>query len=69
MSLNAFFTKPSDIHNYHTRIKPNYNPTRNEKVFANNAIRTTGPILRNSIDKNIMKTNSTKYLWKLYKSP
>ena len=45
MSFNAFFTKPPDIHNYDTRNKSTHNPTRNKKVFADKAIRTTGPIL------------------------
>ena len=52
-----FFTNLSDIHNYDTRNKSYYNPTRNKKVFAVKAIRTTGPILWNSIDKNIKKSN------------
>ena len=39
-----------------------------KKVFADKAIRTTGPILWNSIDKNIKKSISTKYFRKLYKS-
>ena len=51
----AFFTKLSDIHNYDTRNQSNYNPTSNKKVFADKAIRTTGPILWNSIYKNIKK--------------
>ena len=68
MSFNAFFTKLSDIHNYETRNRSNYNPTRNKKVFADKAIRTTGPILWNSIDKNIKKSISTKCFRKLYKS-
>ena len=33
MSFNAFFTKLPDIHNYDTRNKSNYNPTRNKKVL------------------------------------
>ena len=53
MPFNAFFTKLSDIHNYDTRNKSNYNPTRNKKVFADKAIRTTGPILWNSINKTL----------------
>ena len=57
MSFNTFFTKLSDIHNYDTRNESNYNPTRNRKVFADKAIRTTGPILWNSIDKSIKKCN------------
>ena len=42
-----------------------YNPTRNKKVFADKAIRTTLPILWNSIDKNITKSISTKHFRKL----
>ena len=67
MSFNAFFTKLSDIHNYYTRNKSNYNPTRNKKVFADKAIRTTGPILWKSIDKSIKKSISTKHFRKLCK--
>ena len=47
ISFNAFFTKLSDIHNYDTRNKSNYNQTRNKKVFADKVIRTMGPILWN----------------------
>ena len=63
-----FFTELFDIHNYDTRNQSNYNPTRNKKVFADKAIRTTGPILWNSIDKNIKNVISTKHFRKLYKS-
>ena len=68
ISFNAFFTKLSDIHNYDTRNKSNYNPTRYKKVFADKAIRTMGPILWNSLDKNIKKSKSTIHFRKLYKS-
>ena len=68
MSFNTFVTKLSDIHNYDTRNKSNYNPTRNRKVFADKAIRTTGPILWNSIDKSIKNVISIKHFGKLYKS-
>ena len=68
MSFNTFSTKLSDIHNYDTRNKSNYNPTRNRKVFADKAIRTTGPIIWNSIDKSIKNVISTKYFRILYKS-
>ena len=66
--LMLFFTKLSDIHNCDTRNKSNYNSTRNKKVFADKVIRTTGPILWNSIDKNIKNATSTKHFRKLYKS-
>ena len=68
ISFNAFFTKLSDIHKYDTRNKSNYNLTRNKKVFADKAIRTMGPILWNSLDKNIKKSKSTIHFRKLYKS-
>ena len=67
-SFNAFFTKLSVIHNYDPRNKSIYNPTRNKKVFADKAIRTMGPMLWNSLDKNIKKSYSTKHFRKLYKS-
>ena len=67
MSFNSFFTNLSDIHNYDKRNKSNYNPTRNKKVFADKAIRTIGPILWNSIAKNIKKSISTKHFRKLVK--
>ena len=47
------FSLNSDIHNYDTRNKSSYNLTRNKQGFAVEAVRTTGPILWNSIDKNI----------------
>ena len=68
MSFNSVFKKLSDIHNYDTRNKSNYNPTRNKKVFADKAISTTGPILWNSIYKNIQKSISTKHFRKFYES-
>ena len=45
VSFNTFFTKRSDIHNYHTRNNCNLNQTRNKRVFTDRTIRTTGPIL------------------------
>ena len=60
MSFNAFFTKLSNIHIIMTQEnKSNYYPTWNKKVFSDKAINTTGPILWNSIDKNIKKSIST----------
>ena len=42
--FDDFFTEQSDIHNYHTR-----NQTRNKKVFTDQAVQTTGPILWNAM--------------------
>ena len=37
-SFNDFFTKPSEVHNYHTRNRDNYYHTRNKKVFSDKTI-------------------------------
>ncbi len=33
-SFNDFFTTRSEVHNYHTRNRNNYNHTRNKKFLA-----------------------------------
>ena len=67
-SFNSFFTKRSDIHDYYTRNRGNYNQTKNKKVFTDKTIRTTGPILWNSLNDEIKSPNSTKQFRKLYKT-
>ena len=47
--FDNFFTKRSDIHYCHTRNKSDNNQTRNRKVFTDQAVRTTGPILWNAV--------------------
>ena len=47
VSFKHFFSKRSDIHDYHTRNKSDYNITRNKKAFTDRTVRTTGPILWN----------------------
>ncbi len=66
-SFNDFFTKPSEVHNYHTRNRNNYYHTRNKKVFSDKTIRTTGPILWNSLQDEIKNVNSTKHFRKIFK--
>ena len=66
-SFNNFFTKRSDIHSYHTRNSNNYNQTRNKKVFTDQAVRTTGPILWNSLNENVKEAKSLKNFRKKYK--
>ena len=67
-SFNTFFTKRCDIHNYHTRNNCNLNQTRNKRVFTDRTIRTTGPILWNSLDDKTKKLLSTKHFRNSYKS-
>ena len=56
-----FFTQRSDIHNYYTRNSENYNHTKNKKVFTDRAVRTTGPILWDSINDLAKNSNSLKH--------
>ena len=67
-SFNTFFTKRSDIHDYHTRNSCKLNPTRNKLVFTDKSIRTTGPKLWNSLNDQVRSSLSTKHFRNLYKS-
>ena len=63
-----FFIKRSEIHNYHTRFKNDYNQTRNKKTFSDQSVKTYGPILWNSLNENIKKSNSIKHFKNQYKN-
>ena len=65
-SFNTF-AKRSDIHDYHTRNNCNLNQTRNKRVFTDKMIRTTGPILWNSLDDKIRKSLLTNNFRNSYK--
>ena len=66
--FDDFFTKRSDIHNYHTRNSNNYNQTRNKKVFSDQAVRTTGPILWNSLNDHLKNVTSVNHFRNKYKA-
>ncbi len=68
VSFMHFFSKRSDIHDYHTRNKSDYNTTRNKKAFTDRTVRTMDPILWNSLDETIKKSKTTKHFRSLYKS-
>ena len=65
-SFNTFFSKRSDIHDYHTRNRSNFNQTRNRKKFADKTIRTTSPSTWNSIDNNDKKAISTNHFSEIF---
>ena len=48
--------------------KSDYNSTRNKKAFTDRTVRTTGPILWNSLDETIKKSKTMKHFRSLYKS-
>jgi hypothetical protein len=66
--FTCFFTKRSDIHDYQTRSINNLNLTRNKKVFSDNAVRTTGPILWNTLDNVIKNSKTAKHFRKEFKT-
>ena len=66
--FNNFFTTRYEIHDYHTRYKDHYHQTRNARTFSDHSIRTYGPILWNSLDNNVRKSNSIKHFKNQYKT-
>ena len=65
--LDDFFTKRSDIHKYHSRNNSDYNQTRSKKVFTDQAVRTTGPILWNALNDHLKNVRSIKQFRKKVK--
>ena len=65
---NTFFTSRPELHDYHTRYKDHYHQTKNAKTFSDHSITTYGPILWNSLDNNVRKSNSIKRLKNPYKT-
>ena len=67
--FNNFFITRSEKHDYHTRYKDHYHETTNARTFfSDHSIRTYGPILWNSLDNNVRKSNSIKHFTNQYKT-
>ena len=66
-AFNDYFTKRSDIHGYKTRHVNDLTLTKNKKHFSDHSVRTTGPILWNSIDKKIINSKTVKQFRNQYK--
>jgi len=58
-SFNNFFKKRSDIHDYQTRQKDDYDQTNNKKCFPDHSVRTKGPILWNSLNDSQKNSKTT----------
>ena len=58
VSFNDYFKKRSDIHKYQTRHVNDLCIARNKKSFADNAIRTSGPLLWNSLSSQIKQSKN-----------
>ena len=54
-----FFTKRSDIHNYHTRFNSDYKQP-GTKIFTDQAVRITEQILWNALNDHLKNVNSIK---------
>ena len=65
-AFNDYFTKRSDIHGYKTRHVNDLNlpkkkkKKKKKKHFSDHSVRTTGPILWNAIDKNIINSKTVE---------
>ena len=66
--FDGLFTKRSDIHDYRTRRSNDFNHTRDKKVFTDQAIRTVGPILWNSLTEHLKNVTSVNHFRKRFKT-
>ena len=55
------FSKQAECHKYLTRNANDYTLTRNKKVFSDQIVRTSGPILWNSLHHNFKMSKTVKY--------
>ena len=60
-NFECFFSKNKDLHKYFTRNGNDFILTRNKKVFSDQSIKTSGPLLWKSIDHKIKNSNSIKH--------
>jgi hypothetical protein len=62
-----YFIKRSNIHDYQTRHVNDLNLTKNKKTFSDRSVRTTGPIIWNSLGDQIKHSKSIKQFRKQFK--
>ena len=58
--------KWSDIHDYRTRRSNDFNPYQKQKLFTDQALRTVGPILWNSLTEHLKNVNSVNHFRKQF---
>ncbi len=59
-AFNNFFTKRSTIHGYQTRQVNDLNITKNKNSFSDRGIRSSGPVLWNSLSIHLRDSRSVK---------
>ena len=70
-TFSDYFIKHSQVHNYPTRNSQDYSiykANKAQKVFADRAIRTTGPTLWNSLDSKLKYCKTAKNFRNEFKS-
>ena len=55
------FSKQAECHKYLTRNANDYTLTRYKKVFSDQTVRTSGPILWNSLHQNLKMSKTVKH--------
>ena len=63
-----YFIKHSQVHNYPTRNAQDYSINKAKKVFPDQATRTTGPTLWNSLDSKLKYCKTAKHFRNKFKS-
>jgi len=59
-TFKNFFIKQIESHDYNTRNSDDYILTRNKKVFSDQTVRTSGPLMWKSLDQNLKMSASIK---------
>ncbi len=66
--FSEYFVRNNQIHKYQTRNASDYSINKTKKKYSDRAIRTTGPILWNSLDVNLKQCKTVKHFKNAYKS-
>ena len=67
-AFSEYFVRNNQIHKYHTRNASDYSITKTKKKCSDRAIRTTGPILWNTLDTSLKQCVTVKHFRNKFKS-
>ena len=68
IGFRRLFTKQAECHKYSTRNANDYTLIRNKKVFSDQTVRTSGPLLWNSLDQNLKMSKTVKHFRNQFKN-
>ena len=66
--FSEYFIRNNQIQKYQTRNASDYSINKTKKKYSDRAIRTTGPILWNSLDVSLKQCKTVKHFKNAYKS-